>query len=138
MSEVNDDKKTSSSIGKRNRRRGHNYECKIVKELKEITGDDALCTSRSESKRLDDMKIDIADPNNILPFYCQIKSTQSMPQIKKLNSEVGKTNKPLVVFWNAQEMKEKKQISLGEYCILPKKLFYDLLRVMYNDQRSQF
>ena len=37
MSEVNDDKKTSSSIGKRNRRRGHNYECKIVKELKEIT-----------------------------------------------------------------------------------------------------
>ena len=64
MSEVNDDKKTSSSIGKRNRRRGHNYECKIVKELKEIT--------------------------------------------------------------------------VGEYCILPKKLFYDLLRVMYNDQRSQF
>ena len=138
MSEVNDDKKTSSSIGKRNRRRGHNYECKIVKELKEITGDDALCTSRSESKRLDDMKIDIADPNGVLPFYCQMKSTQSMPQIKKLNSEVGKTNKPLVVFWNAQEMKEKKQISLGEYCILPKKLFYDLLRVMYNDQRSQF
>lgn len=138
MSEVNDDKKTSSSIGKRNRRRGHNYECKIVKELKEITGDDALCTSRSESKRLDDMKIDIADPNNILPFYCQMKSTQSMPQIKKLNSEVGKTNKPLVVFWNAQEMKEKKQISVGEYCILPKNLFYDLLRVMYNDQRSQF
>ena len=138
MSEVNDDKKASSSIGKRNRRRGHNYECKIVKELKEITGDDALCTSRSESKRLDDMKIDIADPNGILPFYCQMKSTQSMPQIKKLNSEVGKKDKPLVVFWNIQEMKEKKQISLGEYCILPKKLFYDLLRVMYNDQRSQF
>ena len=37
MSEVNDDKKTSSSIGKRNRRRGQNYERKIVKELKEIT-----------------------------------------------------------------------------------------------------
>ena len=138
MSEVNDDKKTSSSIGKRNRRRGHNYECKIVKEIKEITGDDALCTSRSESKRLDDMKIDIADPNGVLPVYCQMKSTQSMPQIKKLNSEVGKKDKPLVVFWNIQEMKEKKQISLGEYCILPKKLFYDLLRVMYNDQRSQF
>ena len=37
MSEANDDKKTSSSIGKRNRRRGQNYERKIVKELKEIT-----------------------------------------------------------------------------------------------------
>ena len=138
MSEANDDKKTSSSIGKRNRRRGHNYERKIVKELKEITGDDALCTSRSESKRLDDMKIDIADPNGILPFYCQIKSTQSMPQVQKLNNEVGKKDKPLCIIWAKEEMKEKKQISVGEYCILPKKLFYDLLRVMYNDQRSQF
>ena len=131
MSEVNNDKKTSSSIGKRNRRRGHNYECKIVKELKEITGDDALCTSRSESKRLDDMKIDIADPNGILPFYCQMKSTQATPQIKKLNAEVGKKDKPLVIFWNAQEARDKKQISKGEYCILPKELFYKLLTKFY-------
>ena len=132
MSEVNDDKKTSSSIGKRNRRRGHNYECKIVKELKEITGDDALCTSRSESKRLDDMKIDIADPNNILPFYCQMKATQATPQIKKLNDEVGLKDKPLVIFWNAQEMRDKKQVSVGEYCILSKQLLYTFLKKWYE------
>lgn len=119
-------------IGIRNRKRGHAYETKIVKELKEITGDEDLCTSRSESKKLDDMKIDIADPNNTLPFYCQLKATQATPAIKKLNSEVGKTDKPLVIFWNAQEARDKKQISVGEYCILPKEFFYTLFK-KFND-----
>ena len=124
--------KSKPSIGKANRRRGQNFEVKIVKELKQITGDEDLCTSRSESKRLDDQKIDIADPNNTLPFYCQMKSTQATPQIKKLNAEVGKKDKPLVIFWNAQEARDKKQISKGEYCILPKELFYKLLTKFYD------
>ena len=114
-------------IGKRSRNRGHAYERKIVNELKNITGDEDLCTSRSESKKLDDMKIDIADPNNTLSFYCQIKSTQQTPQIKKINLEVGKKDKPLVIFWNAQESRDAKQISVGEYFILPKEFFYKLI-----------
>lgn len=117
-----------SLIGSRARHRGHAYERKIVKELKEITGDEDLCTSRSESKRLDDMKIDIADPNNTLPFYCQIKATQQTPQIQKLNTEVGKKDKPLVIFWSNQEVRDTKQITVGEYCIMPKKFFYELLK----------
>lgn len=125
--------KIKSTIGKRNRTRGHNFENLIVRELKEITNDDALCTSRSESKRLDDQKIDIADPNNILPFYCQMKATQATPQIKKLNADVGRKDKPLVIFWSAQEPREKKQVCVGEYCILPKDLFYKLLKVYYSD-----
>ena len=112
-------------IGKRSRNRGHAYERKILNELKKITKDDSLCTSRNESKKLDDMKIDISDPNNVLPFYCQIKTTQQVPPIK--NDEVGKKDKPLVIFWNAQEPKDTKQISVGEYCIVPKSLFYLLL-----------
>lgn len=121
-----------SNIGKKNRVRGHNFERLIVKELREITKDQDICTSRSESKRLDDAKIDIADPNNVLPFYCQMKATQATPQIKKLNSEVGRKDKPLVIFWNAQEARDKKQISVGEYCIMPKQLFYNFLKVFYN------
>ena len=120
-----------SSIGKKNRRRGNNYERKIVSELKEITKNDNICTSRSESKKLDDAKIDIADPDNVLPFYVQIKCTQSVPAIKKINAEVGKKDKPLVIIWNAQEAKEKKQISAGEYAILPKDLFYNIIKNLY-------
>lgn len=120
-----------SSIGKKNRRRGNSYERKIVSELKEITGNENICTSRSESKSLDDAKIDIADPDNVLTFYTQIKCTQATPQIKKINAEVGKKDKPLVIIWNAQEAKEKKQISLGEYAILPKNFFYELIKKLY-------
>lgn len=120
-----------SKIGKRNRQRGHSYELKIIKELKEITKNENLCSSRSESKKLDDAKVDIFDQDKILPFYCQIKATQSIPQVKKINEEVGLKDLPLVIFWNAQEARDKKQISVGEYCIVPKQLFYDLLSLKY-------
>lgn len=126
--------KNHKIIGIRSRKRGHAYERKIVNELRQITGDEDLCTSRKESKRLDDMKIDVADPNNTLSFYCQIKSTQQTPQIKKINNEVGKKDKPLVIFWNAQEARDAKQISVGEYCILPKKFFYELIK---NNETSK-
>ena len=125
-------KKNKSSIGARARSRGQNYEVRLVKELKEITRNNNLCTSRSESKRLDDMKIDIADPDNVLDFYVQAKCTQATPQIKKINEEVGKKDKPLVIFWNAQEAREKKQISVGEYCIMPKSYFYELISNLYK------
>ena len=135
--------KDRALIGKRNRRRGHAYEVKIVKELKEITGDDSLCTSRSESKRTDDLGIDIVDFNNTLPFHCQMKATQAMPKIKQLDHDVRdkcraahKSEKPLVVFWAAQEMKASKQFITGEYCLMPKELFFSILKCIYNVEQS--
>lgn len=120
------------SIGTLNRTRGQNYERKLVNELKEITRNENLCTSRSESKKLDNAKIDIADPDSVLCFYVQAKATQAIPPIKKINDEVGLKDKPLVIFWNAQEARETKQISKGEYCILPKSFFYELIKPLYN------
>lgn len=116
------------SIGARNRSRGNRYELKIIKELKEITGNENLCSSRSDSKKLDNMKIDISDPDNVLDFYVQIKCTQNVPQIVNINKEVGKKDKPLIIVWNAQEAKESKQISLGEYVIMPKEYFYQIIQ----------
>lgn len=101
--------------------------------MREITGDNDLCTARSESKKLDDAKVDIADPNNILDFYVQAKATQNLPQVKKINSEVGKKDKPLVIFWNAQEKREVNIISVGEYAIVPKEIFYSLLKLRYKE-----
>ena len=122
----------NKKIGKLNRARGQNYERKLVNELKEITRNENLCTSRSESKKLDNAKIDIADPDSVLCFYVQAKATQATPPIKKINDEVGLKDKPLVIFWNAQEARETKQISKGEYCILPKSFFYELIKPLYN------
>lgn len=123
--------KSKSSIGKANRRRGHAYERQIVKELKEITGDEKLMSSRLASKILDDSKVDVYDGNNILPCYFQIKCTQAVPKIKQINEEVGLHDKPLAIIWNAQEARESKQVSVGEYAIIPKDFFYELLKRLY-------
>lgn len=96
MSETKKKKKTRSPSYSRTK--GNAYERKIVNELKEIIGDEDICTSRSESKKLDNAKIDIADPNDSMNFYVQCKSTQNTPSIKKINEEVGLKDKPLVIF----------------------------------------
>lgn len=73
------------------------------------------------------MKIDIADVNNTLPCYIQIKATQATPNIHTLTKEVGKKDKPLVVIWGKQEMKNHNQMTVGEYCLMPKHFFYQLI-----------
>ena len=123
-------KKRSGSYSKS---KGNAYERKLVNELKKITGDTELCTARSESKNLDNAKVDIADPNNVLDFYVQAKSTQNLPSVKKINSEVGRKDKPLVIFWNAQEKREVNIVSVGEYVIFPKEYFYELLKLKFKD-----
>lgn len=44
------------------------------------------------------MKIDIYDEDGVLPCYIQAKKTQTTPSVKKINTEVGKTDKPLAIF----------------------------------------
>lgn len=81
------------------------------------------------------MKIDIFDEDGILPCYFQLKKTQTTPSVKKINSEVGKLDKPLCILWNIQEKKEGNVniTSLGEYAIIPKEFFYKLLQSFLED-----
>lgn len=88
-------KKRSGSYSKS---KGSAYERQIVNELKELTGNENISTSRASSKKLDDMKIDIHDEDGVLPCYIQTKKTQNIPQVKKINAEVGKVDKPLAIF----------------------------------------
>ena len=76
------------------------------------------------------MKIDINDEDGILPCYIQTKKTQTTPSVKKINEEVGKIDKPLAIMWNIQQKKEGNVniTSGGEYVIIPKDFFYDLLK----------
>jgi len=131
VEEVKPKKKRSGAYSKQ---KGNAYERQIVNELKEITGDQDLATSRAESKKLDDQKIDIFDPNNVLPFYVQCKSTQVTPSIKKINAEVGKTDKSLAIFWNAQEKKAVNICSVGEYVIITKDTLYQLLNKFLSNE----
>lgn len=128
--EVQVEKPKKKKSGAYSKTKGSAYERQIVNELKALTGNENICTARSESKKLDDMKIDIADPDNILPCYIQTKKTQTTPSVKKINAEVGKKDKPLCILWNIQEKKEGNTniTSQGEYAIIPKEFFYELLK----------
>lgn len=122
-----EEKPKKKRSGAYSKNKGSAYERQIVNELKELTGDDEIATSRSTSKKLDNMKIDIVD--DCLPCYFQLKKTQTTPSVKKINEEVGKIDRPLCILWNIQEKKEGNVniTSAGEYAIIPKEFFYSLL-----------
>ena len=126
--QVEKPKKTRSSSYSKTK--GSAYERQIVNELKDLTGSQNISTSRSSSKKLDDMKIDINDEDGVLPCYIQTKKTQTTPSVKKINDEVGLKDKPLCILWNIQEKKEGNTniTSNGEYAIISKEFFYQLLR----------
>lgn len=117
--------------GAYNRRRGNSYELKIVKELKEL-GYEGVVTSRSESKRADNDKIDIVDTNNELPVSLQIKKTIATPNYFKIRSESSASNDKFVVIWAKQETREKNMCTVGEMVMMDKRMFYELLR-LYKD-----
>ena len=68
-------KKRSKSYS---RTKGHSYETKIAKEFREL-GYTGVVTSRSESKSMDDKKVDLIDTEGKLPYYVQLKKTQNTP-----------------------------------------------------------
>ncbi len=112
-----------------NRRRGHNYERQIVKELKEI-GFEGIVTSRAESKNMDDRGVDIFDLNQTsttMPFYVQCKlSTKNIAYDELLASEKLPKDKPLIIFHKKAEKANTNFTVKGEYVILNKKDFYNL------------
>ena len=125
-----EEKPKKKRSGAYSKNKGSAYERKIVNELKEITSNENISTSRASSKKLDDMKIDINDEDGILPCYFQLKKTQVTPSVQKINAEVGKIDKPLCILWDIQKKKEGNTniTSQGEYAIIPKEFFYALLK----------
>jgi hypothetical protein len=83
--------KKKTSLGKRNRQRGNEYERRIAKELNDIGFQ--VVTSRSESKRADDNKVDLIDLSNKLPVQLQLKRVTSTPQYFKIREESTVPNK---------------------------------------------
>lgn len=119
-------KKATKRSGSYNKQRGNRFEQKIAKELKELGFN--TVTSRSESKRVDDNKIDIIDLDNKLPCYLQLKRTIATPNYLKIREESSVDNDKFVIIWSKQEKKEVNICSQGEIVLMDKKLFYELLK----------
>ena len=87
-------------------------------------------SSRSNSKNLDNAKIDVDDLDGNLPIYIQCKATQTTPSYFKIEEECPLKNKPFVVVWKKQD-KEGGQ-SPGTVAIVPLDVLYDYLNLKLN------
>lgn len=113
------------------RNKGHRYETKIAQELRNLGFTDVV-TSRSESKSMDDKKVDLVDRSGKLPCYIQLKNTVNTPQYHAIKKECPLKDKPFIVIWNKQVKKEKVFGSAGEVVIMDKDFFYELLSKLIN------
>jgi len=127
IDEIDTPKKKRVRSRSYSRTKGHNYETKIAKELREL-GFSGIVTSRSESKAMDDNKVDLIDKDNRLPCYIQLKSTQSIPSYFKIRSESSVNPESFVIIWSKQEKREVNIVSVGEAVIMDKSLFYKLIK----------
>lgn len=111
-----------SLMAKKNRRKGQKYELDIIHQLTEL-GFKGLKSSRSESRNLDNAKIDIAETEDILSCYIQCKATMNTPNIDSIIESCSLKDRPLVIFWKKQKNEGKQ----NEYVFIPKDYFYKLL-----------
>lgn len=110
---------------KRNRQRGHDFERKIAQELRDLGF--SVVTSRSESKSMDDKKVDLIDTENKLPCNLQLKATIKTPDYFGISKECPLKDKPFVVLWNKIKPTESTFRSEGTVAIIPKEFFYELI-----------
>lgn len=113
--------------------KGNAYERKIVKELKELGFD--VSTTRNSSREEDANKIDIHDNRGDLPCKIQAKATQQIPPYFKIRSESTVDSDEFTIIWSKQEKKETNIVSVGEVVMIPKRLFYKLIK-SYADNNS--
>lgn len=110
---------------KKSKNKGASFESSVVNKLKEI-GYDECCRAAGESKKLDNNKIDIADPSGKLPINIQCKHTQNLPNYFTIKDSCTDKSKPFILAW--KKAAEGGTNSLGTVAIVPIDFFYELLK----------
>lgn len=122
------DPKTKKSYqAKRSKAKGSKLELDVVHKLNDIGYN--TVSSRSNSKMLDNSKVDIDDLDKNLPLYIQCKATMSVPSYFKIEEECPLKDKPFCIIW-------KKQISDGQspgtLAMVPIEVLWDYLTLKLN------
>lgn len=108
---------------KRSKQKGSQLELDVIHKLNEIGYN--TVSSRSNSKNLDNAKVDVDDLIGNLPVYIQCKATQTTPSYFKIAEECPLKDKNFVVVWKKQD-KDGGQ-SPGTVFIAPIDMLYDYL-----------
>ena len=126
--EWSDPKTAAHYRAKKSKNKGKDLEYEIVEKLKEI-GYSGVCRSAGESKKLDNNKVDIADPSNELEFAIQAKYTQNLPNYFKLQ-ESCPDPRPFCLLW--KKAADVGSISDGTVAIIPIDLFYQFVKLYHK------
>ena len=114
---------------KRSKQKGSQLELDVIHKLNEIGY--TTVSSRSNSKNLDNAKVDIDDLGGNLPVYIQCKATQTTPSYFKIEEECPLKDKPFTVVWKKQDKEGGN--SPGTVFIAPLSLLYDYLKLKLNE-----
>lgn len=117
-----------SYAAKKSKHKGAGLESDIVKKLQEIGYED-VCRAASESKRLDNNKVDIAGN---CPFAIQAKCTQNLPNYFTIR-EASTDPRPLALIW--KKVADVNGISPGTLVLMPVEHFYNYLKLL-NESNS--
>ena len=110
-------------MAKRNKSKGSSLELEIVHKLNDIGYN--TCSSRSNSKVLDNAKVDICDLDGRLDCYIQSKCTQSFPSYFKIREECPLKDKSFHLVWKKQEKDGSN--SPGVVAVIPIKDYWEYL-----------
>ena len=110
---------------KRSKQKGSQLELDVIHKLNDMGYH--TVSSRSNSKMLDNSKVDIDDLDGNLPCYIQCKATQTVPSYFKIEEECPLKDKPFVVIWKKQDKEGGN--SPGTLALVPIEILYDYLKL---------
>ena len=117
-------------MAKANKRKGSGLELEIVHKLNDIGYN--TCSSRSNSKVLDNAKVDICDLDGTLDCYIQSKATQSFPSYFKIREECPLKDKSFHLIWKRQEKDGGN--SKGTVAVIPIEDYWEYLSLKLNNK----
>lgn len=116
---------------KKSKNKGKDLEYEIVEKLKGI-GYANVCRSAGESKKLDNMKVDIADPSGELEIAIQAKHYANFPNYFNIKSECPDP-RDFVLIW--KKSAEGGSISKGTVAVMDVDFFYKLLEIYHRQSK---
>lgn len=112
-------------LGAQNKRKGNGFELQVIHRLNDMGFN--TVSSRSESKRTDDNKIDIYDLDGTLPVNIQTKYTSTTPNYFNIENQCTDKSKPFTIIWKKSVSGEN---SPGTIAMIPASFFYDILKIL--------
>lgn len=123
-----DDSTVRHYRAKNSKNKGSKLELDVIHKLNELGFN--CVSSRSQSKSLDNAKVDIYDMDGTLPTYIQCKATQQTPSYFKIKDECPLKDKPFTVIWKKQTNDNTN--SPGTVAIIDVDFFYKLISNVKN------